>query len=284
MKKTTQKTKYKAALRHLDFCISTHENKDGLERLLHSIADDKRYAGANIYIADSARQLDRTYYKKLRTQLGEAGLITRMKIHHVPYKANLAVSRNYLASVSPSKYKLFLCDEDIITKKTDLFKMIAVLDGNKAIGVVGGAIITDGKTDFPEGDGKTLEANGVNFQKTPTLNEFVIVKKDLLKYVRYNPDSENPHRTFCSEVKRAPFEMVVVETSIKRVALENNNQNNNDESENKAPDGAGNGSPSKSTIQSENGGDAGGGNSSPGRKDEESKDKPTGGRQGRSGA
>jgi hypothetical protein len=162
--------------------------------------------------------------------------------------------------------------------------MIAVLDGNKAIGVVGGAIITDGKTDFPEGDGKTLEANGVNFQKTPTLNEFVIVKKDLLKYVRYNPDSENPHRTFCSEVKRAPFEMVVVETSIKRVALENNNQNNNDESENKAPDGAGNGSPSKSTIQSENGGDAGGGNSSPGRKDEESKDKPTGGRQGRSGA
>jgi hypothetical protein len=270
----------------LDFCISTHENKDGLERLLHSIADDKRYAGANIYIADSARQLDRTYYKKLRTELGDAGLITRMKIHHVPYKANLAVSRNYLASVTPSKYKLFLCDEDIITEKTDLFKMIAVLDGNKAIGVVGGAIITDGKTDFPEGDGKTLEANGVDFQKTPTLNEFVAVKKDLLQYVKYNPDADNPNRVFCSGVKKAPFEMVVVETSIERGKLtkEDNSNSNNDQGNDTKTDGANTGSPAEPNVPNQDGGERGGSDSVRGGKDEEKQDPATGGRQSGSGA
>ena len=273
-KKKVEEKSYVPALRHLDFCISTHDNTAGLERLLHSIADDKRYAGANIYIADSARQLDRAYYKNLRTQLGEAGLLSRMKIHHIAYKANLATSRNFLAGVSPSKYKLFLTDEDVITKDTDLMSMIAVLDGNKAIGVVGGGIMTDGKVKMPEGDGKELEANGVAFQKTPTLTEFVVVKRDLLQYVKYNPDAENPHREFCSKVKAAPFEMVVVETGISREALvEEANENNDESTHDGVKEEKGNstdsGKPAESDVQAEAGGNGRGSDSVRGGKDDE---------------
>lgn len=283
MKSTNKKPEtpvHVASLRHLDFCITTFENPDGLERLLHSIADDKRYAGANIYIADSSHNLDRAYYKKLRGQLGEAGLITRMKIHQVAYKANIGTARNFLVSVSTAKYKLFLHDTDFLTEETDLLKLVSILDGNKAVGIVGGTVVTGGKKNTPEGDGVILEVNGVKFQKTNLLNEFVVARRDLFITTRYNPDANEPHLAFCNAIKNAPFEMVVTDVSINREndnAKEETDADQNIQTPGSETNGAGSGATTERTVQSQDGNGAGS-DSVPGRQDGQSPDTTTGGR------
>ena len=270
-------------LRHVDFCISTFENSEGLEQLLHSLADDSRFAGARIYIADSSRQLDRSYYKTLRTELGEAGLLNRLTIHHVAYKANLAESRNFLVNNSKSKYKLFLTDSDVVTEKTDILKMVSILDGNKAVGVVGGGIEGDKGL---EHDGKVIEQNGVKFAKATATSEFILMRADVKNVVRYDPNSENPHRTFCNAIKTAPYEMVIVDgPEIGR--LKDNSDSDAEKEEGvqttpETPDSNSDGNTSERSVQSGDEGDKGKEDGLPSGKDEEGKNPATSRRQGRS--
>lgn len=260
--------KQEPSITSVDFCIHTHENKDGLERLLHSIASDERYRGARIYIADSSKSLDRGYYKEVRKELGDAGLLNRLTIHQVPYKANLAVVRNFFLSATKSKYKLFLSDTDVVVEKTDVFAMMTVMEGNEAVGIVGGGIKTGEKTDMPEADGSPMEQDGVKFGKTGQINDFILFRNDIKHALRYDVNAENPSVAFCNAMKRAPYQMVVVSDVAIERPLEDKQS---DDAQGTETSGKGSGSTPERNVQTGDAGNGGGKDSVPSGKDEKSK-------------
>jgi len=194
-------------LSDVDFLVSTHSNTTGLERLLLSILN--KYPGAKITIADSGAQLDRQYYKKLRLELSEAGMLNRMVIHHIAYKAPLGQAFNELIKVSTGKYRLLLTDEDIFTEDTDVEKMVRVMQSNKSIGVVGGTL----DDDTPVIDGREMETeDGDTFGATKQINRFMMIFTDVKLSLRFDPKSEDFAMEFSNQAKaRLPLRWYLLE-------------------------------------------------------------------------
>ncbi|QDP67639.1 MAG: hypothetical protein Tp172MES00d2C118482111_33 [Prokaryotic dsDNA virus sp.] len=215
-------------LSSVDFLIATYKNRAGLERLLHSILDI--YPGAKVTVADSDRHLDRAYYKELRKELGEAGLLNRLKIHHIAYKSPIGHAFNELIKLSGSTYKLLLTDQDIVTKETDVAKMVRVCRSNKTIGVVGGQL-NDDKPKSEKEASKTED--GDTFYTVKFLNRFMLVQGDVRHYHRFNATSDDPFNEFCQKAPtRLPYKLVA--TNVKLTS--NQDYENDDESETTTPE------------------------------------------------
>lgn len=195
-------------LSSLQILISTYDNRPGLERLLKSII--KKYPAANVMIGDSSLQLDRRYYKELRSELAEEGLLNRLIIQHLPYKSSLGQSFNELLKRSSGTYRLLLTDEDVFTDKTDLESMLKVISTHK-VGIVGG-ILNDDK---PAAEGKAIDADGVSYHETKRVNRFMMLQRGVTNSLRFDTKSEDPASEFSSQaIKRLPYRLVIVDSAI----------------------------------------------------------------------
>lgn len=242
-----------SSISHIEFCIHTEDNRDGLERLLFSIA--KHYPGARVLLADSARQLDRAYYKQLRAELSELGALNRMSIHHIGYQVGEARARNFLISQAEQKYLVFFRDTDEVTKETDLRLMSAVLDSNKNIGIVCGK--AEGAE--PKPTGKPMSVGRAAFTEVKNGTPFFMLKNDVTNYIRYNANSERPHTDFFNRMASVPFMTVYAPTiSIK---TDNEEAAKTTEGEGQTPNGPSTGNTPEPTVQNQGGGEPGGANS-----------------------
>lgn len=264
MKKTLKQS---VRMSDVNFLVSTYDNRPGLERLLYSILEF--YPGAQIVIADSSRQLDRAYYKQLRFDLADAGMLNRLLINHIAFKATQGLSFNELISKSKGKYRLLLTDEDVFTKDTDIEKMVRVMMSNKSIGVVGGSL----NKETPEIDGRELSTDdGDTFGGTKVVNRFMLLFADVSLSVRFDPKAEDAALEFSNQaIKRLPFKMVTT-----KVILTSNKDFDNGEETNEQSDGESSGETPGSSVQTGAGGsDTEGGsadNGSPSRENEKSED------------
>ena len=261
-------------LSEVDFLISTYDNRPGLERLLGSILD--KYPAAKITIADSDENMDRAYYKALRLELS---LLSRMVVHHLPFKAPLGRVFNKLVDVSNNKYKLLLTDEDVISDETDIEEMVRVMRSNKTIGVVGGHI-----NKKKESEGRKLETDeGDTFVEVKQVSKFMMITSDVKVALRFDDNAPDFALHFSNQAAdRLPFKMVMSGSLIK------SNKDYGDEETNEQSNGESVGeTPGQSVPDTTGGPDAQGGpadNGSPSGQDEASKNPAPRGRQGRSPA
>lgn len=266
----------------IDFCVSTFENKEGLERLLHSIVDT--FKGACIFIADSANQLDRAYYKGLRQELGEAGMLNRMIVHHVGYKKGIAGSRNFLMNNTPNKYKVFLTDTDEVDEDTDIQGMAEILEKHKTIGAVSGSVVKNGRTVTPSHDDVKNTINGKEFAMASEVGKFVMVLRELRDSIRYNEGAADPLATFSNQMSKVPYQVAVLPSS--KISEQNENIQEPNVPENKegeTSNGDGGGSTTERTVPPADGG-RDGGESVPSRENETVPNPTNSRRQSRRGA
>jgi len=202
----------------VDFCITTFKRPQALETLLMSIA--KFYPMANVYIADQNEELDRKFYSNLKDIVQKAGLIKRISIDHLPYDCGVSFARNFLVNKTPSKYKLILDDDFIFTDRTDLKQMVDLLDQNKNIGIVGGAVEQDGYTlhfefDLEINNGEIVQiddrdiyrvTNGIRYKKTGCVLNFSLMRKTLFNYIQWDKDLKiSEHTDFYLRMKKVPY-------------------------------------------------------------------------------
>lgn len=203
-------------IKDVDLCIFTDGNREGLEKLLYSILRYQK--GARIVIADSSIEHDRAYFKDLRNDLIEAGLLNRAIVHQIPYASSEADARNFLMVNTPMMYKVFLKDTDLFTEETNLGEMVHILDNHPAIGLVVGTV--DGKA--PVKIGGDMDQDGVAFFKTPVCSTFFMARRDLHNFVRWGtaPDID---ADYSNCMKQVPYEMVGVATvAISKQVIDNN--------------------------------------------------------------
>jgi len=264
-------------LSQIHILIATYDNPIGLTRAIHSIID--KYPGAMISVGDSALQLDRKFYKELRAELGEAGMVTRLKVHHLPYKSTLGQAFNELNKRASGKYRLLLTDEDYFTDKTDLEAMIDVMESSKLIGVVSGKI-HGVKTEADLGN--TTEG-GTKYGETKKISRFMLVRGDVRHYLRYDVKSDDPATEFSAQApKRLPFKIMAVDSIIK------SDKDYESEKKTKKSDGDSGGDETERDLSPQAGGsdteDGSDDTSSSERQDETSEDKATDRRSRRGGA
>lgn len=266
-------------IKDIDFCVFTQGNRESLERLLNSIA--KYYPGAKVYIADSTVDLDRSYYKKLRVELEQAGLINRMVVFQLANKAGPAAARNYLMSNSQNKYKVFFDESDVLTEKTNIELMANVLETHKTLGVACGTL-DEGKTRHtPTADGDEYNTDGVTVYKTKEANRFMVVVRDLQNYVRFDANARDYVATFNERMAKAPYQMVCVRgVSITSITEKNEAAQPGVQTE-KGPESTSNnnGNPTQPNVPNPGAGDGGDQKGSPSGQDETRQDTTHGGRQ-----
>lgn len=209
-------------LSNVDFCVAAmSDSKDGLERLLHSIIDI--YPTARIIVADNDLQLDRKYYKQLRKDLGEAGLVNRLQVHHIAYQAGIAESFNRLLSLSRSTYRLLLTDEDVFTAETDVKSMIRTIEANKTVGIVSGVI----GDERPTADGKPVGDEDLRYSLTKQATRFMLVQGDVINFLRFDPDHKNPIVDFCTRAaKRLPYKIAISDARITNEVISDDDDEN----------------------------------------------------------
>lgn len=207
-------------IKYVDFCITTFLRPKALERLLFSIA--RFYPMANIYIADQNEIFDRTFYKRIREELYNAGLQKRMSIEHLPYDCGLSYARNHLVTTTPNKYKLILDDDMVFTEGTDIGKFVKLMDVQNA-GVVGGIVVQNGHEihfEFtPEKRGDTivhveekpnwLTHDGVRYRKTGCVLNFALFRKELFNVIRWDNDLKvTEHLDFYMRMKGTTYSIL----------------------------------------------------------------------------
>jgi Glycosyl transferase family 2 len=271
-------TERESLLKDIDFCVFTQGNRENLERLLNSIA--KHYAGAKVYIADSTLDLDRSYYKKLRVELEQAGLINRMVVYQLANKAGAAAARNYLMSNTQNKYKVFFDDTDVLTEKTRIEDMAAVLEAHKTIGVASGTFEEGTVRHTPQPDGDEYTTDGMTVYKTKEVNRFMVVVRDLQNYIRFDSNAKDYIATFSERMAKVPYQMVALRGSILTSIITKNEATQPGVQTEKGTEsnGNGNGNTPESNVPSGNAPIGGDQKGTPSGKDETRKDPTNGGR------
>ena len=135
-----QESKYKG----IAFLIKTFKRIVCLERLLFSIAE--RYPRARIIIGDDDNIFDVSYYKDLWDRLKEYGLVNSPVAYNLPFDSGLSYARNFLTKVAIDKgfkYLLFLGDDFVFSKETDILKFKELFQVGQDVGIVGGMVLSD---------------------------------------------------------------------------------------------------------------------------------------------
>lgn len=108
----------------ITFGITTFERPRHLERLVASIL--RQYPLARIVVADNGRQ--------------RAKLPKSVRVLELPFDCGLSRSRNALIDVLETPYLLVLDDDWRFTEESDIRRMLAILEHDPEVGVVGGAV------------------------------------------------------------------------------------------------------------------------------------------------
>ncbi len=273
-KKTSAKEFKPFKISSVDFCIAMSGNREGLERLLYSLVEF--YPGGKIIIVDNARQLDRAYYKRLRSELADAGLLNRFEVHHIAFNATIAMAFNQLLSFGKSKYRVLLTDEDFFTEETSIEEMVNVMEDKKTIGIVGGSL----NDEAPVIDGQMVKSGSLSYGIAKQLNRFMMVQGDVKNYIRFKDDVSDFVADFCTRVpKQVPYQMAVAEVRLSNYKI--TDEDDESKTENTASSGEGGGGAAGSTVPSTDGEQSGDADVLPSRQDEESQDPAVSGRQSR---
>lgn len=281
----TNKNNAPADLTNLDFCVATTGNREALENLLESIVG--RYPNASISVADNS-QLDRLYYKALATELAEAGLLNRLRMYQAPYNADAATVRNYLASHTTGKYKLFLTEDMVLGEDTDIAAMVAVLDEHPSVGVVVGGV--DGKLTMEKQDVELAEKGKPTiFRTTRIASPFIMVHVDVLHRVRFDAADPVMARFAAAMPTNAGFAIAAIPDVFIHLQKEDAKTKTPTETNPQAPQtpepaGPDSGDATKPTVPSADAGNEAGGNSVHGGQAAPEANKTTGGGQGRGSA
>lgn len=204
----------------VDFCITTFKRPDAIKKLLSSIAEI--YPMANIYVADQNEVFDREFYKKLRNDLYDIGLLKRPSIEHLPYDCGLSYARNHLVLTTPNKYKLILDDDFEFTNDTDIGKMVRLLDAFPRVGIVGGKVRQLGHDlhfEFtPEIVGNTVvhktevqkwkKQDEIKYRRTGCVLNFALMRKELFQFIQWDSALKvTEHIDFYLRMKDIPFDI-----------------------------------------------------------------------------
>lgn len=207
--------------KYIDFCITTFKRPEALKRLLLSIAE--HYPMANVYVGDQNETLDREFYKQLRSDVYDAGLLKRIVIEHLPYDCGLSYARNHLVLTTPNQYKLILDDDMVFTKETDIGKMVSLMETGNSVGIVGGLVRQLGYDihfEFtPEIEGDTIvhrterqiwrSHNNIRYRKTGCVLNFALMRKDLFTYIQWDHRLKvTEHTDFYLRMKQTPYQIL----------------------------------------------------------------------------
>lgn len=122
----------------IDFCITTFERFDHLERLLLSISH--YYPNASILIADQSYKFAADDYFALYDKCYQAGLKNKPTAYNLEHDCGLSHARNFLVNKSMKPYQLVLEDDFVFTDQTKIEKLLGVLEAKQHIAVIGGAV------------------------------------------------------------------------------------------------------------------------------------------------
>ena len=181
----------------IDFLITTFKRPEQLEKLLFSIVEF--YPSAKITIADQNERFDVAYYKNLWKRLMEKGLIYKPLAYGLNYDIGLSYCRNFLFRKTNRPYKLILDDDFIFTKETSIEKFVDILDEDKEVGIVGGAMWQNKIVNFEfnlEKDGDFLkqvkdgdhwkEIAGIKAKETGCVLNFALIRKEVINEVKWD--------------------------------------------------------------------------------------------------
>jgi len=191
--------KKKNDVKYVDFCITTFERPQAVRRLLLSIA--RYYPHANVYVADQSKEFDREFYKTLRGELYDAGLVKRVSIERLPYDCGLSYARNHLVTTTPNKYKLILDDDMEFGPGTDIGKMVSLFETDRNIGIVGGRVEQLGHDVHFEFTPEVIQGTiyhrtekkiwkthmGVTYRKTGCVLNFALMRRELFNTMLWDP-------------------------------------------------------------------------------------------------
>lgn len=213
--------KRKNDVKGVDFCITTFKRPQALKRLLFSIA--KYYPMANVYVADQNETFDREFYKALRTELYDAGLVKRVSFESLPFDCGLSYARNHLVTTTPNQYKLILDDDMEFCEETDIGKMVTLFQANPYAGVVGGMVrqlgndihfefypeIKDGTLYHANGDIVWRTHQGIQYRRTGCVLNFALFKKEVFNQVQWDPNLKvTEHTDFYLRFKDTPYQVL----------------------------------------------------------------------------
>jgi len=205
----------------VDFLIVTFKRAEQLENLLFSIAEF--YPNAKITIADQNKRFDVVYYKDLWKRLMAKGLIYKPLAYGLDYDIGLSYCRNYLFKKTDRPYKLILDDDFIFTEETLIEKFVDILDEDKEIGIVGGAMSQNDRIinfEFNlERDGETLkhvddgnqwkQIAGIKAKETGCVLNFALVRKEVVDKIKWDPELKvTEHTDFYLRMKEADWKIV----------------------------------------------------------------------------
>lgn len=211
--------------KHVDFCVTTFMRPKALERLLFSIAEF--YPAANVYVADQNKQFDRAFYKKLRSDLYDAGLVKRVSVEYLGYDVGLSAARNHLVLTTPNRYKLILDDDMVFTEATDIGKMVRLLEAHPHAGVVGGLVTQNGTevhfefniekkgdrlVQVPDGNPVRVFKVGeeeIRYRKTGCVLNFALFRKEVFEYIQWDPALKvTEHTDFYLRMQEVPYQIL----------------------------------------------------------------------------
>lgn len=206
-------------MKGVDFCITTMNRPEALERLLISIAES--HPEASIHIADQSVGFDPRRHERMAARLQETGLRIRPTIHRLPFDCGVSVARNHLVDSSTGRYKLILDDDFAFTDQTDVEAMTLLLEARPDAGVVGGSVARRGKvvnvgTRFEKSEGSLRqlaadspfeEHSGIRFQQTDCVPNFILARRDIFGDVRWDPDLKTSaeHFDFFLRLRATPY-------------------------------------------------------------------------------
>lgn len=206
-------------MNEVDYCVTTMDRPQALERLLLSVA--ARDPDASIYVADQSRQFDPVAHERLAERLCAEGLQRRPTIHRLPFDCGVSAGRNHLIESTSGKYKLSLDDDFVFTGQTDIGAFVRLLEAHPRAGAVGGCVTRNGQvrnvgTCF-ERRGASLnqltpkaslaEYAGIQFQQTDCVPLFVLMRAELFTHLRWDPDLKTggQHFDFFLRMKETPY-------------------------------------------------------------------------------
>ena len=208
------------AVKRVDFCITTIKRPEAIKRLLFSIA--QFYPSANIYVADQNERIDREFYKKLRTDLANAGLQKRLSVESLPYDCGLSYARNHLVTTTPNMYKLILDDDMVFTEKTSIEKMVALMEAMPSAGIIGGKVTQTGNDihfEFtPEIKDDTIwhlketpnwkKHNDILYRRTGCVLNFALFRRDVFNSILWDQDLKvTEHTDFYLRMKSLAWQI-----------------------------------------------------------------------------
>ena len=204
----------------IDFLITTFKRKDSLEKLLFSITEF--YPNAKITIADQNERFDIPYYKDLWKRVMEKGLIYKPTALGVGYDKGLSFCRNLLVKKTDRPYKLILDDDFVFTERTNIEKFVKIMDSDKLIGIVGGAmeqgkiihfefnIEKDGNTIRQVSDGdEWFDIENIKVKETGCVLNFVLMRDRVFNYVKWDDELKiTEHTDFYYRMKETPWKII----------------------------------------------------------------------------